>query len=352
MSPLSGIQACQAPAVPKGTRVRLLLSVLLVLLLVPGWSGETRLDLPRLPARLWIEPVALDMDHPARRTAGRLTWLGGWRLRGDDPAFGGYSAIATDGRRFLLLSDGGNWLRFRFDGRRLSHASGGALPGGPGTGWDKRDRDSESLAIDPLSGRAWIGFENSNSIGRYSADLARIEALRRPREMRRWPTSGGAESLAILPGRRFLVLSELGKGDKGRGRRGLIFAGDPLTRRAAFTFTYLPPPGYSPTDAAALPDGRVVVLNRDFRLPFSFPVIVTEIEAEAIRSGAVVRGRELARLARPLLSDNYEGIAATQENGETILWIVSDDNQYRWLQRSLLLKFRLDPPTEKARTLG
>ena len=46
-------------------------------------------------------------------------------------------------------------------------------------------------------------------------------------------------------------------------------------------------------------------------------------------------------LASPLIHENFEGIAATREGAATIIWIVSDDNQL-WLQRSLLLKFRLE----------
>ncbi|WP_239017877.1 esterase-like activity of phytase family protein [Sphingomonas aracearum] len=330
--------------------MRPLLSVPIVLLLVPGWSGEKRLDLPRLPARLWVRPVSLDAQDPARRRVSRLTWLGGWQLSGSDPAFGGYSAIATDGRRFTLLGDGGNWLRFSFDGRRIGSAASGALPGGPGTGWDKRDRDSESLAIDPASGAAWVGFEYHNMIGRFTPGLAKITALRRVPEMRRWPRNGGAESLVRLPDGRFLALAEAKKGARGKGRQGLVFAGDPTRPGPSFAFTYLPPTGYEPSDATLLPDGRLIVLNRAFRLPYSFPVIVTEIPAGAVRPGAIVRPTEVARLEAPIISDNYEGVAATREGSDTILWIVSDDNQSR-LQRTLLLKFRLDPPSTKARAL-
>jgi len=42
-----------------------------------------------------------------------------------------------------------------------------------------------------------------------------------------------------------------------------------------------------------------------------------------------------------VVHDNFEAIAAVREGDSTILWIASDDNQL-FLQRSLLLKFRLD----------
>ncbi|GAA3260107.1 hypothetical protein GCM10020258_22400 [Sphingomonas yabuuchiae] len=49
----------------------------------------------------------------------------------------------------------------------------------------------------------------------------------------------------------------------------------------------------------------------------------------------------LAELDSPLIHDNFEGVAVTQEAGATILWLVSDDNQL-FLQRNYLLKFRLE----------
>ena len=38
---------------------------------------------------------------------------------------------------------------------------------------------------------------------------------------------------------------------------------------------------------------------------------------------------------------SFRMVATTQEKGATIVWLVSDDNQ-SLLQRTLLLKFRLD----------
>ena len=90
-----------------------------------------------------------------------------------------------------------------------------------------------------------------------------------------------------------------------------------------------------------LPDGRLLVLNRWFGPPFRFANVLVLIDPRAIRPGAVVRGREIARLVAPLTHDNVEGVAATVEGGRTIVWLVSDDNHSRW-ERTLLLKFRLD----------
>ena len=51
----------------------------------------------------------------------------------------------------------------------------------------------------------------------------------------------------------------------------------------------------------------------------------------------------LAVLAPPLTVDNMEAIAARKnEAGETILYLMSDDN-FSSDQRTLLMMFRLDP---------
>jgi hypothetical protein len=55
----------------------------------------------------------------------------------------------------------------------------------------------------------------------------------------------------------------------------------------------------------------------------------------------VAKGIEIASFARPLLHDNFEALAITQEGADTIVWIASDDNGQFW-EQSLLLKFRLE----------
>lgn len=322
--------------------MRVLVALLLVLLLVPTWSGLSRLPLLGRDATMTAMRVALDPDDPERVRVGRLTYLGGVALDSPDPAFGGVSAMTVVGDRFTLLSDGGNLVRFRMTDWRVRDVSFGALPGGPGTGWLKEDRDSESLARDPATGRVWVGFERGNAIWRFSPGLVQWERRSRPSSMRDWPSAGGPETMVRLSDGSFVVLSERAR-IGGGGRRAVRFAGDPAEHSGrAFGFVYQPPARYEPSDAAELPDGRLLVLNRRFRLPFDFTAKLTIVDARAIRPGARVVGREIATLAAPLLHDNFEALAVTVEEGVTIVWIASDDNEL-FLQRTLLLKFRLEP---------
>ena len=335
--------------------MRILFVILAVLLIVPGWTGEQRLALLGDRPQLIATRVDLDPSDPRRVRLGALTYLGGIHLRSIDPAFGGYSALGVvqqpDGNRFTMLSDGGNVVSFTMGDdwkpRRLRFLN---LPAGPGTGWDKRDRDSESMTVDPATGRIWVGFERYNAIWRYAPGFAKAEAQRAPSAMASWPSNGGAESTARLPDGRFVVISEQRHVPKRywRGsaaarlesRDALIFPGDPVETQPV-RFAYMPFGRFDPADATALPNGDLLVLDRAFQLPYRFSNRLSLVPAGAIRPGRVIGGTVLARLGSPLIHDNFEGVATTRENGATIVWLVSDDNQ-SLLQRTLLLKFRLN----------
>ena len=199
------------------------------------------------------------------------------------------------------------------------------------------------MAVDPATGRRWVGFENFNQIWRYAPGFTRAERVAAPRTMAKWYANGGPESLVRRRDGSFVAISEVAP-RHSRGRRAVVvFAGDPTVRSTqAFTAWYRPPRGYDVSDAAELPDGRLIVVNRRFEPPYRFVAKLTVVDARALRPGATVTGREVATLAPPLIHDNFEGVAVTREAGATILWLVSDDNQIL-LQRSLLLKFRINP---------
>lgn len=322
--------------------MRILWSILLLLALLPDYSGDARLDLwpPRI--ELVAHPVDLDWRNPARKRLGGLTFLGGVRLTSPTRGVGGFSAMAVDGDRFTLLSDGGNYVRFRLDSRwHVSQVSNGALYDGPGRGWRKLDRDSESLARDPATGTNWVGFESTDQIWRYDAALRAGHGRAVP-AMAKWPSNGGAEAMVRMRDGSFVVFAESAS-TKVRGvRPALWFAGDPVDPRTrGFRFGYRPPVGFVPTDVAELPDGRLVVINRAASLRTGFTATVAIVERGAIRTGRIVTGREIARFAAPVVHDNFEAVAVVREGRDTILWIASDDNQLP-VQRSLLLKFRLD----------
>ena len=351
MRPLSRVQASPNDRVAYDAAVRIVAIILAVLLFVPDWSGEERVA--RFPPGVAVAAmrVPLDAADPGRSRVGALRFLGGVRLTSGTPGFGGFSALAVRGARITLLSDSSNILDFRLARDwRLHHVESGALPAGPRTGWEKRDRDSESLAVDPRSGRIWVGFESANAIWRYSRDFARAEAWARPAAMRWWPANGGAEAMALMPDGRFVVISEDAHvaPKRWRGsdaarlatRDGLIFAGDPTKTGPPGHFAYRIAPHYAVADATALANGDLLVLERAFHLPYRFSNRVMLVPAAALRDRGIAEPRLLATLDAPLIHDNFEGIATGREAGRTVIWLVSDDNQ-SMLQRTLLLKFAL-----------
>lgn len=309
-------------------------------------SGKVlRTPIGRMPV-MAAQPVPLAPGDPARTRIGRLRYLGGVRLTSPDRGFSGFSALQVIGDQIVLLSDRGNIVRFRmgadwqpFDIRF------GEVPNGPGIAAFKGDRDSESLTRDPVTGKFWVGFESHNAIWRYDAGFRHGERVAHPPEMRNWPANGGPESMARLPDGRFVVIGETarppGKGH-GAERDVLLFPGDPVRDSPRpIRLRYVPPPGYDPSDAVALPDGRLLVLVRRFGFPALFTVKIDLVDLRGAAAGDVLRGTEIADFSPPFQHDNFEGLAVAREGNALVLWMVSDDNE-QWWQQTLLLKFRLE----------
>jgi hypothetical protein len=158
--------------------------------------------------------------------------------------------------------------------------------------------------------------------------------------MRRWPANSGPEAMARLADGRFLVFGE-GLNDLRATSDAVLFDGDPAEARTpAFSLRYRRVPGYRVTDAALLPDGRLILLNRRFAWLEGWSAVVTIADPRGLRAGETLAGREVAALRPPSSVDNMEALSVTVENGRTIVWIASDDNFFP-LQRTLLLKFEL-----------
>jgi len=325
--------------------MRIVFVILAVLLLVPGWSGSERLPLYAKVPTITAERVPLYLKDPTRRDLGPFTYLGGVVLRGDDPAFGGFSSMHVDGDRFSLLSDGGALVQFTMGGDWRPHDVAVREIAGPGTGWEKRDRDTESLAVRP-DGSVLVGYERHNQIWRFTADLSRTLSHAAPQRMADWSANSGAEAMAQLHDGSVVVLSE-SHGEKGRsGYSAIRFLGDPTNSRTPrYGFRYAPPASFVNTDAVQLPDGRLLVLTRRTRLKDFFTTGIELLDTRGVRPGQFLRGRTLARLAPPTLHDNFEAMALTREQDRLILWLATDDNQ-SMLQRSLLLKFAVGPLPE------
>ncbi|SFK00245.1 hypothetical protein SAMN03159338_2930 [Sphingomonas sp. NFR04] len=316
----------------------------LSILFLTASGKELRTPLGKEPV-MHATRVSLVPGDPARQVIGRLRYLGGVRLTSPDLGFSGYSALNVVGDRFTLLSDRGNLVRFRMGADWQPFETRFAdLPGGPGTSAFKGDRDSESLARDPVTGTFWVGFESHNAIFRFDRDFRATQGRAYPRAMKHWPQNGGPESMVRLADGRFLVIGETARPRGGNvdQREILLFPSDPtIGQPEPIHFAYVPPDGYDPSDAALLPDGRLLVLVRRFAVRTLFTVKIELVDIRGAKAGQVLHGTELADFSPPFQHDNFEGLAVQREGDSLVVWMVSDDNE-QWWQQTLLLKFRLD----------
>lgn len=324
---------------------RILIVLLLAILLLPApHKSKPELFGPG-PLLVRVRPVPLSSIDPSVRQVGALHYLGGWQLSSPHRGFGGISSLLVDpAGQVLALSDSGTLMGFALHPAADSrHPFIAPLPVRP------EDRakpwwmwDSESIAHDPATDRYWVGFEMLQRICRYAPGFARAEACRTWPEIEAWPETGSIESMTRLPDGRFLAIAEMGVMDDG-SHDTLLFSGDPADQAtpAPLRLRYMPPRGFRPTDVVAIDDRHLLVLNRRITLRDLFTASLAIVELPATpRSGDLLKARTLARLAPPLLADNFEGLALSREQGQLVVWIVSDDN-HEFFQRTLLLKFAL-----------
>lgn len=328
---------------------RRLLAPMLLLLLAITWLRSAE-EQPSRHYTLALEPLTLE---PGCCRSGPLRLLEGWRLASTHEYFGGYSALLQPAPgRLLALSDRGYYIEFSEPGTpsrpiRIGPVLADSVK-------LKDNRDVESATWDPQGGRLWLALEGRNAIARHRLDMTR-EAFREVPEMRKWPQNTGPEAMLRLGDGRFVALCECTPGWFQAGRHpALLFAGDPDRGEAPAAFTFVGAEGYRPTDMAALPDGRVLILVRRlvWPVPARFAIKLLIADPAGIRPGGTWQAQELADLAAPWPVDNYEGLAIDrQPDGKLIAWLLSDENGAA-TQRVLLLKVEIDeaalPAKQKA----
>ena len=281
---------------------------------------------------------------PAIETAPGLRYVDGWSLSSRDRDFGGLSSLMIGDGKFVSLSDSGAVIRFGIDASgQVNDASVNPLPRGCASDADKRDRDSESIARDPATGTYWIGFEWRNVICRSDALLAKAERLVKPEVMKHWSKTGGPEAIVRLADGRFLIFAEFAQGSDALPEI-VIADRDPTAPDVRFSraLYMVPEHHFSPTDAAELPDGRLLVINRRFEPPAYFSARLSLLDRIPAKVNGIVTGKTIAKFGRPGLTSNFEGVALSNEGGRTFVWLISDDN-YMWIESTYLLKFELLP---------
>ena len=310
----------------------------------PSPVGAQPLDLT-----IRSEPLLLKLDEPGLRKIGKLIWRGGISMTANSPNFGGWSDlhVSPDGRSLTTISDLGSWLTAAIDYDSSGNLAGlgpariGSLRGLDGKPLaSKVEADAEGMAHMP-DGSWLVSFERHHRIWRYPTLDGVPMPVNLPEAFARQPENGGVETLTVMPDGRVIAISE-----EYSLTPGLLvgWIGQPGAegRYSWQSFQYAKTQDFSPTALAPLPDGGFVMLERAFDMARGVRIRVMRFEAAELQPGGTIRARELARLASPVAVDNLEGIAATKgPSGETLLWLISDDN-FNPLQRNLLLLFELE----------
>lgn len=301
-------------------------------------------------------PIAhFDRSLPNTTRFGDLAFRGGLALSSPHSDFGGWSGLVmeADGSSLLAVSDAGAWCSAEVSyqsGRPAALVSANlgwlsALSGEPLE--DKREQDAEAATLLEGSlrhGTLLIGFERLHRIGRFRVRdrVPQVPSgyIRLPAEARRMQRNQGLEAIAVLQSGalRGSVVAFAERLTRGSGyHTGWVWVGG-VPRR----FQLRDIDGFDITDAAALPDGGLLVLERHFRWTSGVKMRVRRLDAKEIVPGARITGRVLVEADSRHDIDNMEGIAVHRgASGESIVSIISDDNFNRFLQRTILLQFAL-----------
>jgi hypothetical protein len=295
--------------------------------------------------------LPLDNDAPQASRLGPLTYMGGVVIDSRDRRFGGLSGLRwRDGALWAVSDDGGFWrIATRENGGRLVGIDSVAtrrLTGEQGKELKtKEEADAESLEMSADGRSLWIGYERRNRLRIYERPAGdSLQLTARPtipginRAMAGWPVNGGPEAIAGMSPDDGIILSEEQAGPDGSTLALRVRPG--ARQPEILRFGYRAPEGFKATDAALLPDGRLLVLNRRFSLLEGVAAALVVLDTGGVAAGDVLTGTEIARLQPPVNVDNMEGIAVRQEAGRTAIYLVSDDN-FNPLQRTLLMKFAL-----------
>jgi hypothetical protein len=297
--------------------------------------------------------TAFSRRDPSRREFDRMRFRGGLVLTSPYRGFGGISAIrvAADGADFIALSDRGRWFKGRiiYEGERpvgIADAVMAPIRGPNGQALAARGwHDTESIAQD--GGTLYVGIETVNQILRfdYGRDglLARGHPIAVPPGVRTLPPNKGLEALVFVPrelplGGSLIAISEHGLDQAGNLLAFLIGGPSPGT------FSIRRTEDLDISDAALLPSGDLLILERSFNWTDGLIVRIRQLPLAQIRPGAVLDGPVLFKSDLSYEIDNMEGLSVHQTpSSEIVLTLISDDN-FSAIQRTLLLQFTLTEP--------
>lgn len=335
--------------------VRLGLSACLFPLLIAcGGGGEAQSTSE--PARLVATPVALFPDDPGRARLGELRYVGGLELELEDERFGGWSAldISEDGQRLLAVSDRGHWMTasLRYDGETVTGLEDlhfAAILDEAGEPVNGARADSEGLA-DLGDGAYAVSFEREHRIWRYElgADWSGMDdalptPVRAPLDTDILSNNAGMEGLAVS-GDWLWAVQEHTTGDAQVHLLSRASLSEPEATGTAYLVAMEPEFGVTELDSDGA-DG-LYILQRFWSRSVGNRIQIFHLDAAQIAEAAnstELQPRLIAAIEPDEMTvDNFEGMAVNRIDGETRLFLISDDN-FNDSQRTLLLSFVIEP---------
>ena len=290
---------------------------------------------------------AFAKEGPPSDFSDALEFRGGLVLTSPNKSFGGISSLIVDrdGTHFIAASDWGIWFRGRILYENNRPAGIGETVMAPilDTDGNASSRiDSESMATD---GRwLYVGIERTHRILRYKydKDLFRApgETVPVPPEIRDLPDNQSLEALVLVPEEfplagTLLALSESGLDSAGNIKAFLI--GGPTPGK----FTIKRRDAYDISDAAFLPLGDIIILERKYELNRGMMMRIRRIPLSEIKPDALVDGPVVFEADARYNIDNMEALSIHRSRSGDIILILISDNNFLPTQRTLLLQFSL-----------
>ncbi|WP_123195323.1 esterase-like activity of phytase family protein [Pannonibacter phragmitetus] len=289
---------------------------------------------------------------------GKLTFLGGLDLSLPAKKYGGISALITQegGASHLAVTDDARWIAFELQqdasGRPLGITSARTAlaldPKGAVLQNSKAwDTEGMTLGINGKRTELFVSVERVNRIYRFAWPLTSGKAkalsqVETPEGFRKLRGNKGPEALAgsalSSPLKGGLVAIGERNPDAARNTLPGFIIGGPL----AGSFEIERSGEFDATEAEFLPGGDLLLLERRFNMQDWIGMRLRRFKGSEIRPGAKLKGEILLEAGPSHEIDNMEALGIHKDAaGRVILTLMSDNNR-SLLQRTLLLRFRLD----------
>ncbi|WP_210246224.1 esterase-like activity of phytase family protein [Aureimonas fodinaquatilis] len=298
---------------------------------------------------------------------GAFDYIGGFSFRAPNVhGISGLRFLDNARQAFLSVSDLGYWFTGRIrradDGTPIGIDAAQLAPILDRDGMSsarKTSSDAEGLAIH--DGMVLVAFERDHRIEVFdradpllSRPLAGVPLIIPHNELR---SNQGIEAVAFAPPGGALRGAAIAISEQSIDSHGNLFAailGRPVAAAKGYVeanpdhsgiFTVLRQPPWHVTDAAFLPTGDLLLLERRYEGFGQLGMRLRCISGTALKPGRLVSGAVLMEVDGSYAIDNMEALdVAVDATGQIVIAIASDDNA-SFFQRNLYLEFRLAEDT-------